>query len=519
MGNIKKLNLINSLLIILVSLSFSIFSFFQMVNYNKIFIFLTILLSFIFSFYFILKTYDENIKYIKQKPFISFIIFILGCIIVYYMKESKDLSNIGLLKNLSFDIFRLRYFIFTIPSVFYLSIFIYRKISNFIKEFFEEMDEKDKRNYFIFTFIFSFIVLILYSFDSSWYMQYDKVYSLDSGWCFKNIFPNTSYYDVRHPILSIFTFPIWTITNKILKFIVPLNLVKLLTAIFIQFINIQLLLLTGFMIKKMSKNKWVFYLYISSFSFIIFSVFFEKYQICTFMLVLYVYLLLKNKKNIQTNLILATGIMPTSILMFFSELFIKESIKEKIIKIVKLTISCVGVLICFGKIHLLNPFILINELNYINEKFTVINITFKQCLYSFINMVQGCFLSLSSEITSKGKYIWFDIIDKISIIGLIILIIIIIGIIFNHKDRFTKICILWAFISFLLFVLYKWSVHESPLFSIYFSWAFIPLFQKGIQSIINKFKLKENYVYYSIITLMLIINSVDLINIIKFLGR
>lgn len=511
----KKTSIIEWILILLLGCSFSALSFFQLVHYEDIFIILTIILSFIFSLLFIKNTFKENYEYIKNNPKKSILILLLSIIVVLAIHKSKAIPNKDLLVlSLPIKIFRLRWCLFTIPSIFYLFIWLFQKIKKFIIEFWSELDDKDKKIYLYVTLISSALILIIYCINDQWYQQYDLVYSIDSGWIHRNILPNLAYYDIRHPILSIITFPIWSISSFILKVFIPSQLLTGTCAAFIQIINIQLLLMIGFMIKKLTDNKWTFWLYLTSSPVLLFSIFLEKYQLCTFLLVLYVFLCLKNKKSNETNLIIATGVMPTSIFIYIYEIFVKEKIIDKIKRIFNLAIKGFGILICTGRIHLLYPKMLFDELTHMTSTFGLQDLSIKECLISFSNMIQGSFIGLSSIVTSK--YEWSNILNDISLIGIIIFVIVIIGIFLNRKDKFVKICSVWTLVSLALLTVFKWSVHESPLFSIYFSWALIPLFQKGLAFIIKKMDWKENIIYYSILVPMIIINVLNIIDIAIF---
>ena len=129
-------------------------------------------------------------------------------------------------------------------------------------------------------------------------------------------------------------------------------------------------------------------------------------------------------------------------------------------------------------------------------------------------MIHGSFLTLDTKI--NDKYNWVKIMDKVSVIGIIVFVIMMIGALKNRKDKFTQSCVVWTIVSIMLIIVAHWSVHESPLFSLYFLWAFIPLFQKGLDVLIDKFKWNDKYVYYPIIFIMLVINILNMLNILNF---
>lgn len=92
------------------------------------------------------------------------------------------------------------------------------------------------------------------------------------------------------------------------------------------------------------------------------------------------------------------------------------------------------------------------------------------------------------------------------------------GILVSFKEPFTRICCVWLGFSVILFCIVQWCVTGSPLFSILFTWALIPLFQKGFQFIIDKCHWKQNIAYGILLFFILVINIVSLIDIGNFLA-
>ena len=219
-------------------------------------------------------------------------------------------------------------------------------------------------------------------------------------------------------------FPIWASINGIVKLIAPIHLVSEITAICLQVLNIQFLLISAYMIKKLSNNKWVFWIYLVSSPVLIFTLFLEKYQICTFLVVLFSYLYCKNKNGRESILVLATGLMPTSIVIYIKDFFTKEKIKDKIKQIFKLAVIGLGVVVCLGRVHLLFPENLIEELSKMEDKYISDTITIKDSLTSYTNMIQGSFIATTTEIGKK--YVLAKVMEEISIIGIIAFIILII---------------------------------------------------------------------------------------------
>ena len=441
---------------------------------------------------------------------------IVSIVIVVAMHQIKGIPNSDLMfPPLPFRFFRLRWWLLSAPALFYLLVWIWRKASAFLTEFWQGMDLVDRRIYLIVTIASSAFIPILYLSNSQWYMQFDIVYSIDSGWCYQNIFPQLSYYDIRHPVMSVLTFPIWATVRSVLRLFVPNQLLDVLCVSIVQIINIQFLLLIGFMIGRLSKSRYVTLFYLVSMPTLLFTVFFEKYQLCTFLLVLYVYKLCKDSKGAKWDLMLATGTMPTSIFLVADELFIREPILSKIKRFVGIAVTGVCFLICSGRIRLLNPTTLFNEVSSMAQDFGLKNLSVKECLFSFTKMIQGSLVGLTSTVDSR--YLWTDILSSASLIGILALALALVGIVVNRKEHFVRICAIWLICGLVLFVVFQWSVHASPLFSIYFSWAIIPLIQKGLQFLSEKMHWKEKLVYACVLFPMLIVNVINVMDIGIFL--
>ncbi len=516
MEKLKKIGIIT--LGIIFALSSAMLSFqLIVVNYTNLTILITTIVSFVCAAWFYKKTIKENYINIKNNIIFTIICIILSMIVLIQLYRTKGVECKGIFEDFIINPFKIRYFFTSAISIMYIFIYLGNRIKKWAYDFYNALDSWDKKAYIIASAVSFVIIVIAYSLNSKWFLQYDKVYSLDSGYCFNNILPKSTYYDIRHPILSIFTFPIWAIVNAIVKVIIPNNLSLLITAIVFQLINAQLLILIGLQIKILSKSKIVFILYMLSFTTILYFLFFEKYQLCTFLVVLYVFNICNAKEKSSASLIAAAGAMPTSCVIGAAELLTHDKIKDKMKKILKIIFATLLMLICLGRAHVLKYGI--SEITKTKRSFSNTNYTIQQKATSTTNMIQSCFIALPSGTNIiKEKYWWDTLKDNISIISIIIIALIIIGAIKNRKSLFTKISSIWLLFSIILFVLLNWSPHESPLFAIYFSWAIIPLFAMGLKFIIEKAKLNPKIVYGCIITLMIIVNITTMIDINRFLG-
>ena len=207
-------------------------------------------------------------------------------------------------------------------------------------------------------------------------------------------------------------------------------------------------------------------------------------------------------------IISATSIMPTSGFATIFEFINKKSFKKKIINIGKILIVGVLVFICLGRGHsLVNG---LDELKFAKDKYASAELS----LTEKINSTSKVFDTTSIGLPSKEKgifYLWNDLSKSISVLSIIIMIIILIGIIhyIKRKDYIYISFLSWLLFIPILFILLNWAPHETPLFTIYFSWAIIPLFIYGIEYIFKKIKLKRktiNCIYGLMIISIISIN-------------
>lgn len=501
---------------ILFTISFIFFSFYSILPKDYAvagIVCLTIIVAGLCGFWFIHNTKSELFAYIKEHKTLDLFMSIYAIYYMYLLYQQKSAEAAGYF-FLSLPVFHVGYYMVGGLAVWFLGLYIINKCINWIKELFVQLTETDKKEYVLFSCVFTVILIVFYVYTSGWYLQYDKVYSMDSGYCYNNIVSSSTYYDIRHPLLSAVTFPVLAFVRLIENIIVPVHMIKIFEAVAFGIVNIQLLLLTGLLLKVLSGHNYAFRMYVLSFSTMIYMFMFEKYAICVFFLVLYLYSICKKERVRATeSIVLAVGTMPTSAFLGVVELLEKNTIKNKIIQIFKIALSFLAMLICFGRAHVL--WYGIPELIATKQKFGDAILLLPNRIYSVVDMIGGAFIAQSSELTDK--YWWTSVGMKVSVAGLILLIIICLGIYEGWKDKYVKICALWLVFAFVLFVLLQWSPHESPLFSIYFSWALILLALRGMDGLIEECRWKEKYVYGGVLVVMTIINAMAILDINRFL--
>lgn len=515
-------NLLNKKIIkIIVSIIFatmgSLLSFQLMIKkYELSLAIITIIISFFGFLYLLYKTKDYVLYKINKEKVISIIFSVLGGIVFYNVFKLKGIPEKHLFNNEIINPFKFRYYIFSFPMYVYLANYVFHKIRDWIIEWINSLDEYDKKFYIISSIILFIVILLAYNLTNWWFLQCNKIYSLDSGWNFTDSYGSIIYTDVRHPFLNIFTFPLYAIINTIFKYLVNGKLLIKVTAIVLQLIHTQFFIIMAIQLKRLTKNKIVPIVFLSSFSVLLFSIFFEKYQICIFLSFMYISEYCLKKKSNSTLLISSIGAMPTSGVLAFIELFKKENIKEKIFRILKIFNTAVVTTICMGRLYFIkygiNEMITAKEL-YANQIFTL-----KQKLVATTKMFHSTFVALPSYTVGR-KFLWKHVLDNFQLISLIIIIITLLGVFIKRKEFFSKICLFWILFSFVLFVGLNWSVFETPLFSVYFAWAIIPMFVIGMDYLINKLKLNRIFIYTVFLLLITIVNVTMIFSIYNFMMR
>ena len=508
-NKLKNINILLVLIGIIFSISSSILSFQLIItnHYSQYNIIFTCIISFVCSAIYFLKSYKKIFKIIKKDKLITIIAMIVSFIVLKELYLSKALALKPLFLESPINLFRLRYFSLSFISLSYIFINILYILKKYIKSFVNSLSKWDKKAYLIATIIATFIIVISYCTNQKWFLQFDDVYSMDSGLVFDYIIPKSAtFYDIRHPLISIIIFPVYSIFSTILKVFVGnnMNLFKVMLAILFQLINSQALILVGLLLKKLTNNKITFIIYMISFPTILHVLFLEKFQICVFFLVLYVYTICTKKDKSIPSFIISAGTILTSVYIGICELLVKDEFKNKLKKIFKIILMTILCFICLGRAHMLVHGI--NEITNMTKEFSGENLSFLQNTIATLKTIQNCIFALPSGVNNLGLFFWIDLHNNISILSIIILIIVFIGSIVKRKDLFIKISTSWLVFIFILFLIVKWSTHTAPLFSIYFSWAIIPLFIAGLDFVIKKCKLNRKIVYSLLIFMIEIYN-------------
>ena len=502
--------------------SFAVLAFQQIISayYQPVYIWITLAVAFTTGLFLFCHSWEKNLEFLKAHKMVAAAIALVVFWFSYMSCNTKGaVCYQEIAPSLPVNLFRQRWYLFAAWSAFWFGLLLAKIVRELLRDLFEGIGAKERKTYAVVSLVLSLVVLAAYLSNAQWYQQYYAgAYSLDSGWCYQNIFPVLNYYDIRHPIMGELTFPIWSTVTGILGVISPANLFGTLTAVLIQWINIQFLLLVALMLRKLMNSKIMFWLYICSFPTLLYVISLEKYQMCVVFAVFYIYAICKGKKYSSGALILSIGMMPTNGIAAIFEVTGSIPWKEKLQRIASIILGGFITLVCMGRGFLLNLPLAVKQLVDQHTYFSRGGLGTKEQVLSVINMIQSSFVALSSAPDSQGRYLWTDLTTGITLFNMLILAVILLGFIVGWKDRFIRTCALWIIYAFILFVPLNWSPYESPLFAILFSWAVIPLAKRGIDWLIEHLHLPEKGTYAVILAAMLTVNLAQLADVNRFLA-
>ncbi|MGN0299520.1 MAG: hypothetical protein ACI4C1_10140 [Lachnospiraceae bacterium] len=507
----------NLLFIIILALSSALLTYWFLINYDTAIAVLSMLISAGCAVMVYLKKKETAAQFLREHQVLAVLLaaFLFYMLCFIQSGKSEDILFLGV------SLFQMPYLFIAFPALYFYGIIAADCLFHAIQSFINSMDDWDKKSYPIISIVIALLIIVFYINHSDWYEQFDKVYSIDSGWCFHNIFPKFSYYDIRHPLLSVYTFPIYTLISLINTLFVPESMWTVTCAVGIQLFNSQLLILMGFLIKKMTDNsKEMLLFFLSSYSVVMYFFFLEKYQLCTFLLVAYVYYQcvettkqIKSTKGLAPAYISAAFVMPTSGFLGFSWLLTHKPWKEKIEAIWKTVLASLLAMICLGRGNtLLYGF---SEATGKVNSFGGGEWLYSEKLVSFSKLWQGVFFPVNAGADGK-RYFWIELTNQYEWAFFVILLLALIGIFLHRKEHFIQTSVLWLTFSFILVVVIQWSVKESPLFSLYFTWALLPAVKYGMDYLIDHLKVRPALFYGIITAFMLLLDIIDLSRILAF---
>lgn len=336
-------------------------------------------------------------------------------------------------------------------------------------------------------------VLMMYcvSSDSQWYLQYDCVCSIDTGYLIEEVLPKISYYDIRHPILSLFAFPAWSTFFGLAKMVAPEQMVTPFCVIGIQALNIAMIVACAAMLKALTKNRMCLLLLFVSFPSVISAVGLEKYVLSTFFVVLTIYFLVFHERFASFGYAISIGIMPTNAFLFFVELVKKESFRKKLIRIGFAIVVGILLIVCSGHGDVLDPSVALDSIRAKHDEFGSGDYSIVGRVFAWANMIQGSFFPMSLNVGTSGwyagAYIWPNLTTQVGFPFYVLFAFMLIGAVKGWSRFAVRASCVWTAFAFILFVVFDWAPHTSVLFAPLFYWSVILLFAEGLQFVCEKF--------------------------------
>ncbi len=344
--------------------------------------------------------------------------------------------------------------------------------------------------------------------------KFDIVYTTDTALIYlENTYSNinSSHNDLKQPLFGIFSLP-FNIVPKLVSMILPKipNLNAMLVAIVQGIMIIIAFTLLARMLKLNGISKTIFLLFITfSYSTLLFVINLEQYVIPVFYLILFIYLVILDKKDKDLAYIAATGSILTSGI-FFPLLGKRKNFSKSIKNIFFTFLKCMTIFIVSAKIIYILPGILEDKAKNNIEQFVgdgQVTINDKWNMYT--NFV--CNTMYYTETTIKDKFYCTPPIQiddenilaisktkrilqanttKTNVVGILMITLVIISCFLNRKDKFSIITSFWCIFSFILIFVFGWGVKEDGLilYTFYFSWAFICSIFKLFEKMLYKHK-------------------------------
>lgn len=420
-------------------------------------------------------------------------------------------------------------FLFAYAAIFILVYVLNKKIWDIIKSAKSNLDDCENKYLKVLCVVAMLSIIILFNMTNSFYLptqngyvrEYDVVYTADTGsHLWDNVWMNISAAenDIRQPLFGVFAIPFAVIPFIISKvlFFIP-NCYAILMALIQVLLLGYISVLIARLLKINSLEKTLFFILCTfTYPFVLFALNMEQYVFATFWLVLFIYDVLTDRKNIELLYVASTGSMLTSG-VFFYLLSESKKIKEWIKDIFKVAIKFLMISVVAGQFIIFVQ--LIPSLNALS-RFSGTEILFYEKVLQFFNFVSSCFFAPKTIIdTMNFNHISWQLapVETINIFGIVLLVLVLLGFMLNRKDKFAQICMMWVIFSFVILCLIGWGTQENGLilYTLYFSWAYVSLVILFLRKILKNDKFR-NFTYLIFITMMVTINIPAIYDLIKF---
>lgn len=416
--------------------------------------------------------------------------------------------------------------VLTVFSVLVFTNYVVNLILLWLFKFIKKSNEYDKIFFCVALFACLSIICYFHSKTRGIWDSLDLVYQTDATFVYHNYYPVFSFsldfdYDIgvggiRHPLATMITYPIYVIVSVIanLFFWIP-NVQAILYAV----VQSILMILSVIMIRRIINSNWIYLLFILSFPFIFYSYFIEKYPIAVFYIVLYVYSTVCEKdENVQRySLIAAGGMTITS--AFLGLLYGKEKqIKKRLLEYNSAVMLFLITLIGTGRIHYILDFYRLlhqNSVMFYEGVITELGFDVKDRIFGYTNLFASSLIPLEYRATDLN-FQWITLIDKVNYFGLVVLLVVAYASGRYIKNKKVFPFVFWFLYSIFQFLIVGFGTNCEILFTLYFSWSFIPLFILGLNNLIRNIKIR-NLIYIGLLFVMFYKNYIHCKDLLAYL--
>ena len=342
------------------------------------------------------------------------------------------------------------------------------------------------------------------------FMGYDLIYSLDSGYCLKFLYPDPTYAYIHHTLISLLLFPIYAIAHGVSLLLGPSAFIE---ALVITILNMEIMLVVGVMLRQITQNDDVLALYTVAAPLWMLSICPEKYSVTIFTLVLSIYLYhYRHDRGAKAAAVLATGANSVNILgcIFYT---LDAGWKKALPRAAKLAFLFFSLLVVMGRLDILVRF---------SKHFEWVGI-FNQTESSFLYKCYAALDAMAAAIfvlpfEADVQFFWAGIGSRFNVLGALVLTVCLIGLFSKRKERTTVIFGFWMTFLAVLIVILNWAPYESPLFAYSFFWAYVVLFVYGIQHVFRRKPVYAKFALRGLMALCLMMNVYHLTALLTYLA-
>lgn len=463
---------------------------------------------------FIWRKFNDLRRSIKCEPGLVVFAFVLGACFSWgsYSLAGSSMSAAG------FHYGAKIFYLVGYPATAFLFFLLARLIKTWICDIGKRIDVRDRRICIGASACLALLMLAFVSTNSHWYTQYDRVCSLDSGFVLTSILPCISYFDIRHPVLSLIAFPVWSVMVGLAKFVVPAQVATLFCVAGVQLLNIAMIVSSAAMLKSLTNSRSCLILYLVAFPTLLSSVALEKYIVSSFFVVATIYLLAYHKRFSPIGYALSIGVMPTNGFLLFVEFVASGSLKEKMLRVAAAIAITALLVICSGHMSLLNPAEALMQIHETHGYFGTASVSIAGRIISWVNLMQGSLMPMTLDVASSETLIWTGLTLRFEIVALAIIAVAFIGLVEGRVIFVVRAAGVWVAFSFALFVVFNWSPGTSVLFAPLFYWAVVVLFDRGLRCLCERFGPNALRVAMtSVVLLLLITGAMELVGINEFM--